>query len=135
MQAGDTAQLAGYTFTFRGVQSAPGPNFDAARATLDVTRDGRAIATLHPEKRFYVAQQMPMTESSIDIGPFRDVYVNLGDQLEDGAWVVGLFYKPFISWIWFGCTLMALGGIFAASDRRYRKLAARAAPAAARQTA
>jgi len=131
MMPGDTARLAGYTFTFRGVKDAPGPNYAAARATLEVTRGDTRIATLNPEKRFYPAQQMPMTEASIDIGPFRDVYVNLGDQLEDGAWVVGLFYRPFISWIWLGCTLMALGGVFAASDRRYRRLAEREVPAGA----
>ncbi|NMG75715.1 heme lyase CcmF/NrfE family subunit [Aromatoleum diolicum] len=137
MMPGDTAQLAGYTFTFRGVKDSPGANYAAARATLDVTRGDSKIATLNPEKRFYQAQQMPMTEASIDIGPFRDVYVNLGDQLEDGAWVVGLFYRPFISWIWLGCTLMALGGVFAAADRRYRRLAEREVPvgAAARQVA
>ncbi|NMG30713.1 heme lyase CcmF/NrfE family subunit [Aromatoleum evansii] len=136
MLAGDTAQLAGYTFTFRGVANAPGPNYAAARATIEVSRGGVTFATLTPEKRFYEAQGMPMTEASIDIGPLRDVYVNLGDQLEDGAWVVGLFYRPFISWIWLGCTLMALGGIFAAADRRYRRLAEREAPAgAARQVA
>ncbi|MCK0505957.1 heme lyase CcmF/NrfE family subunit [Aromatoleum anaerobium] len=135
MQPGQTAQLAGYTFTFRGVADAPGPNYDAARATIDVARSGIPVATLQPEKRFYVAQQMPMTEASIDIGPFRDVYVNLGDRLDDGSWVVGLFYKPFISWVWLGCLLMAVGGVFAASDRRYRRLAEREVPAgAARRT-
>ncbi|BAL22661.1 heme lyase CcmF/NrfE family subunit [Azoarcus sp. KH32C] len=131
MHPGDTAQLAGYTFSFRGIADAPGPNYAAARGTLDVTRDGHKVATLTPEKRVYLAQQMPMTEASIDIGLFRDVYVNLGEQLEDGAWVVGLFYRPFISWVWFGCIIMAIGGIFAAADRRYRRLAERAAPAAA----
>ncbi|HAG76871.1 MAG TPA: c-type cytochrome biogenesis protein CcmF, partial [Thauera sp.] len=59
------------------------------------------------------------------IGPFRDVYVSLGEQLQDGAWIVSLYYKPFISWIWLGCTLMGLGGLFAAADRRYRRLAER----------
>ncbi|NMG44694.1 heme lyase CcmF/NrfE family subunit [Aromatoleum toluvorans] len=135
MLPGDTAQLAGYTFTFRGAKEVSGPNYAAARATIDVTRGAAKVATLSPEKRFYQAQGMPMTEAAIDIGLFRDVYVNIGDQLDDGAWVVGLFYRPFISWIWFGCALMALGGIFAASDRRYRRLAEREAPAGARQAA
>ncbi len=131
MLPGQTAQLAGYTFTLRGVGEAPGPNFAAARATIDVSRGDMRIATLHPEKRFYHAQQMPMTEASLDIGPFRDVYVSLGEQLEDGAWIVSLFYKPFISWIWLGCILMGLGGVFAATDARYRRLAERSAPAGA----
>jgi len=133
MQNGQRAELAGYTFIFRGVQDADGPNYDAARATIDVTRDGRAIATLTPEKRMYLAQGMPMTEASIDIGPFRDVYVSLGEQIEDGTWIVSLYYKPFISWIWLGCILMGLGGVFAAADRRYRRLAARDATVAANQ--
>ena len=135
MRDGERAELAGYVFTFRGAVDVVGPNYDAARATIDVTRDGRAIATLNPEKRQYRAQGMPMTESSIDIGPFRDVYVSLGEQVEDGAWIVSLHFRPFIMWIWLGCILMGLGGIFAASDRRYRRLAERTAPAAAARQA
>ena len=135
MKDGQTARLAGYTFTFRGVVDAPGPNYLAARATIEVARGERQIATLTPEKRLYLAQQMPMTEASLDIGPFRDVYVSLGDELEDGSWIVSLYHKPFISWIWLGCTLMGVGGICAAADRRYRRLAERRVPAAATQSA
>ncbi len=133
MQAGQHAEVAGYTFTFRGAVDADGPNYDAERGIIEVTRNGRAVATLTPEKRLYWAQGMPMTEASIDIGPFRDVYVSLGEQLEDGAWIVSLYYKPFISWVWLGCLLMGLGGVFAAADRRYRRLAARDAAAGAGQ--
>ncbi len=133
MQPGQHAELAGYSFTFRAAVEADGPNYDAERGIIDVARDGRAIATLTPEKRLYWAQGMPMTEASIDIGPFRDVYVSLGEQLEDGAWIVSLYYKPFISWVWLGCLLMGLGGVFAAADRRYRRLAARDAAAGAGQ--
>ncbi|MCK2127825.1 heme lyase CcmF/NrfE family subunit [Thauera aromatica] len=133
MQPGQHAELAGYSFTFRAAVEADGPNYDAERGIIDVARDGRAIATLTPEKRLYWAQGMPMTEASIDIGPFRDVYVSLGEQLEDGAWIVSLYYKPFISWVWLGCLLMGLGGLFAAADRRYRRLAARDAAAGAGQ--
>ena len=131
MSAGQSAELAGYTFTFRGAEGVVGPNYDAARGVIDVSRNGRAIATLTPEKRLFRAQGMPMTEASIDVGPFRDVYVALGDQMESGAWIVSLHYRPFISWIWAGCILMMLGGIFAASDKRYRRLAERDAAAEA----
>ena len=131
MKPGERAELAGYSFVFRGVQDAPGPNYAAARATLELWRGERQIDTLHPEKRLYLAQQMPMTEASLDVGLFRDGYVSLGEAVDDDAWIVRLYHKPFISWIWLGCTLMALGGIFAAADRRYRRLAARQAPAAA----
>jgi cytochrome c-type biogenesis protein CcmF len=135
MQKGQTASLAAYTFRLDGIEDIDGPNYDAARARIEVFRGDRLIATLSPEKRFYRAQQMPMTEASIDIRLFRDVYVSLGEEVADGAWVVSLFYKPFISWIWFGCTLMGLGGIVAAADRRYRRLAERRAAVAASQQA
>ena len=135
MKEGQRAELAGYTFLFRGALDADGPNYDAARGIIELSRNGRALGTLTPEKRVYRAQGMPMTEASLDIGVFRDVYVSLGEQLPDGAWIVSLYYKPFISWIWMGCLLMALGGVFAASDRRYRRLAAREATAGAGQRA
>jgi cytochrome c-type biogenesis protein CcmF len=131
MHPGDRATLAGYTFRLEGVTDVPGPNYDAARATVVVHDGERPVATLTPEKRSYRAQGMPMTEASLDIGLFRDIYVALGAEVEDGAWLVSLYYKPFISWIWLGCTLMGLGGIFAAADRRYRRLAERRVVAAA----
>ncbi|HLW05497.1 MAG TPA: heme lyase CcmF/NrfE family subunit [Azoarcus sp.] len=130
MHDGQVAELAGYTFVFRGAVERDGPNYDAWQGQLEVLRGERVVTTLTPEKRVYRAQQMPMTEASIDVGPLRDVYVSLGDQIEDGAWIVSLHYRPFVSWIWAGCVLMALGGIFAAADRRYRKLAARDAAVA-----
>jgi cytochrome c-type biogenesis protein CcmF len=135
MHEGQRAELAGYTFVFRGAVEADGPNYDAARGIIELSRDGRALGMLTPEKRLYRAQGMPMTEASLDIGVFRDVYVSLGEQLADGAWIVSLYYKPFISWIWMGCLLMGLGGVFAASDRRYRRAAAREATAGAGQRA
>ena len=135
MKEGERVEFSGYTLLFRGVQDAPGPNFAAARANLELFRGDVDIGTLQPEKRIYLAQQMPMTEAALDVGLFRDVYVSLGEQLEDGSWIVSLHYKPFISWIWAGCVLMALGGILAAADRRYRRLAERRVPAAAVQAA
>jgi cytochrome c-type biogenesis protein CcmF len=111
-----------------------GPNYEAARATLDVHRGERLITVLTPEKRYYVASQMPMTQVALHIRPLRDLYVSLGDQLEDGSWLVSLHLKPFVSWIWAGCILMGLGGIFAAADRRYRRLAERTLPAGSTST-
>jgi cytochrome c-type biogenesis protein CcmF len=110
-------------FTFRGVENAPGPNYAAARATLEVSKDGVAVAVLHPEKRVYHASQMPMTESAIRYGLTGDLYVALGDPLQGAGWGVRLFHKPFAGWIWAGALLMALGGLLAALDRRYRRIA------------
>ncbi|HEB99560.1 MAG TPA: hypothetical protein ENJ05_08640, partial [Thiotrichales bacterium] len=87
---------------------------------MRVLRDGKEVAVLHPEKRIYRVQTMPMTEAAIDAGLLRDLYVALGEPLEGGAWAVRIYYKPFIRWIWLGALAMALGGTLAAADRRYR---------------
>ncbi|MEO7151190.1 MAG: heme lyase CcmF/NrfE family subunit [Burkholderiaceae bacterium] len=121
METGDTAEVAGYVYTFRGVRDVQGPNYVAARGLVEVTRNGRAVATMHPEKRTYRVQQNPMTEAAIDTGFTRDLYVSLGEAVDGGrAWIVRIYYKPFVDWIWGGCLVMALGGVLAASDRRYR---------------
>jgi cytochrome c-type biogenesis protein CcmF len=91
---------------------------------------------LHPEKRIYNAQQMPMTEAAISTGLFGDLYVSLGEPVSDGAWSVRVYHKPFVTWIWGGCIIMALGGFLALSDRRYRtakRRAPEALPAGAKQ--
>jgi cytochrome c-type biogenesis protein CcmF len=126
MEPGQTVELAGYTFRFAGIAEVEGPNYVAARATIEVTRNGAREKTLYPEKRVYSVQQMPMTEAAIDSGLTRDLYVALGEAVTPTAWVVRVQHKPFVDWIWFGCVIMAIGGIFAAADRRYR-VAARAA--------
>ena len=121
MEVGSQAMLAGHTVRFDAVNSREGPNYNAARATFTIERNGRHVATLHPEKRLYTATQMPMTESAIDRGFTRDLYISLGEPLDDGrAWAVRLYAKPFVNWIWGGCVLMALGGLIAVADRRYR---------------
>ena len=135
MEAGDIVELGGYTFRLDGVRDVQGPNYVAARAQIQVTRNGRPVTTLYPEKRIYTVQNMPMTEAAIDPGFTRDLYVSLGDSVSATAWIVRVQHKPFIDWIWGGCLLMALGGALAASDRRYRVAAKRQEPYAAAQAA
>jgi cytochrome c-type biogenesis protein CcmF len=138
MEVGSYAELAGYTFTFRGTTEHDGPNYRAARGTVEVSQNGKPVAVLHPEKRVYNASGMPMTEAGIDYGVLRDVYVSLGERLEDGAWTVKVYHKPFVDWLWGGAILLALGGALAASDRRYRiasRQASKAVAAAAGATA
>jgi len=125
MNIGDTVTLGSYTFRFEGVTEGRGPNYRSARGTFDVSKDGKSIEKLHPEKRMYQSSQMPMTEAAIDSGPFGDIYVSLGEPVDGGAWIARVYSKPFITWIWFGCILMALGGVLALSDRRYRAHARR----------
>lgn len=116
--------LAGYHFIFEGVETVPGPNYSANRGTVTVQRNGELVTVLHPEKRTYLVQTMPMTEADIDVTLFRDIYISLGEPLGDsGAWSVRIYHKPFIRWIWLGALLMALGGVLSALDVRYRRLA------------
>ena len=125
MSAGDSTTLAGYTFTLQTIGEIKGPNYIAARARIEVTRNGQFDRLMEPEKRIYNVQRMPMTEAAIDTGLFRDLYVALGEPIDQTTWIVRVQHKPLIDWIWWGCLLMAIGGGLAAADRRYR-IAARA---------
>ena len=117
---GETAQVGDYAIEFKSTQPVSGPNFQALRAEVLVTRAGKAVATLYPEKRMYAVRTSPMTEAGIDAGWSRDIFVALGDELGDGAWSVRLQYKPLVRFIWLGAIVMALGGLLAGTDRRYR---------------
>ncbi|MEK7361008.1 MAG: cytochrome c-type biogenesis CcmF C-terminal domain-containing protein, partial [Pseudomonadota bacterium] len=120
MEVGDTSQLAGYTFRLTAIDEVKGPNYLATRGTIEISRDGSRVTTLKPEKRLYTVQNMPMTEAAIDYGVTRHLYVALGEPIGPKVWIVRLYYKPFISWIWVGCLMMGFGGLLAAIDRRYR---------------
>ncbi len=122
MNVGDTLAAGGYEFRFNGVSQVAGPNYVSGMGSVTVHKDGRLVTELHPEKRVYNVSGMPLTEASIQPGLFRDLYVSLGEPIpeSDGAWAVRIYIKPFVDWIWAGCLMMALGGVLAISDRRYR---------------
>ena len=120
MEIGDTVTMNDYVYRFDGVIRVPGPNYTSNMGTVTVFRDGSEMRTLHPEKRIYTVQTMPMTEAAIHSNPLRDLYVSLGEPVGGGAWSVRVYFKPFVSWIWGGCAIMAFGGLFTLTDRRYR---------------
>ena len=114
--------MGGYQFVFKGVKQVTGPNYQASEGKLEVYRNEKFVTILQPQKRIYRVQRNPMTEAAIDAGVTRDLFVALGDPLSNsGAWSVRLYVKPYIRWIWFGALFMAIGGLLAASDRRYRQ--------------
>jgi len=117
---GGVASVNGYDFKLVGLREVEGPNYRAVQGDFEVAKGGRRVATMHPQKRVYRVQREPMTEAAIDSNPLRDLYVSMGEPVDGGAWIVRLQHKPFVTWIWGGCVLMALGGALAASDRRYR---------------
>jgi cytochrome c-type biogenesis protein CcmF len=129
MAPGNTVSIGGYTMRLERFEDIVGPNYTGVRGVMTVLKNGRERNVMYPEKRLYSVQQMPMTEAAIDTGFTRDLYVSLGEVVEGGAWIVRVYHKPFVDWIWGGAFLMAMGGLLSISDRRYRL-----ARAARRQT-
>ncbi len=119
-RVGESFEVGGYEITLAGVRRERGPNYETVMADMVVTRDGRPVARLNPEKRVYDASGMPTTEAALDSGLLRDVYLVIGDPQQGGGWAVRSYVKPFANWIWAGAIVMALGGVLSLSDRRYR---------------
>ncbi|MEI6066176.1 MAG: heme lyase CcmF/NrfE family subunit [Methylococcaceae bacterium] len=121
MAPSETIDMSGYIFEFKGVTQTKGPNYVAQQAFVTVSHDGKQVAQLEPQKRVYQVQTMPMTEAAIDAGLSRDLFVAIGEPLgNEGAWSLRIYYKAFIRWIWMGAVFMAVGGLCAACDKRYR---------------
>jgi len=125
MLPNESVEVSGYQIEFKGIKQVEGPNYSAEQGQLNIYKvnEGEAndfVTLLKPERRAYRVQTMGMTEAGIDGGLFRDVYVALGDPLDGGAWAIRVHYKPFVRWIWLGAIFMAIGGILAMMDKRYR---------------
>jgi len=120
MNVGDTATMAGYVLRFNGVKQVTGPNYTAVRGEVEMSRNGEFVRVMNPEKRSYTTTTESMTEPDIERRFTGDLYVQLGEPVSGGAWSMNIFYKPFVTWIWGGAALMALGGLLALTDRRYR---------------
>ncbi|MDI1351335.1 MAG: cytochrome c-type biogenesis CcmF C-terminal domain-containing protein, partial [bacterium] len=118
MSPGKSITMAGYSIEFIKQSVLNGPNYKGTQAEFKITHKHHA-KLIYPEKRVYNIGQMAMTESAIDVTPFRDIYVALGEPLSDNSWSVRIYYKPFIRWIWFGGFMILVGGFFALTDRRY----------------
>jgi cytochrome c-type biogenesis protein CcmF len=120
MGEGDSIDMSGYTFTLDELRDLKGPNYNGMEAVFEISRNGKVVASLNSQKRIYTVRNMPMTEAGIDGSLFRDLYVSMGEPLDNGDWSVRLYYRPFVRWLWFGAIFMGVGGIFAAFDKRYR---------------
>ena len=122
MTVGERTESAfSYSVSFDSIQAISGPNYQGQRGTFSLWKDGEFIAEMHPEKRRYHARSSQvMTEAAIDAGLMRDVFIALGEPVGKDAWAVRVHVKPFIRWIWLGALLMALGGLLAICDKRYR---------------
>lgn len=121
MKIGETVQLNEYDFTLTDVYALNGPNYGGQAAELEVYSAGEKVTHLHAEKRFYALQKTVMTEAAIHARLGRDLYVALGEELPGPSWALRVYVKPFVRWIWLGGLLMALGGLLALLDPRYRR--------------
>jgi cytochrome c-type biogenesis protein CcmF len=120
LSPGERFELRDYTFEFVSTRPVQGPNYQAIEAEVRVLRGARLVTVLHPQKRVYRVQQSPMTEAGIEAAWNRDLFVAMGEDLGDGAWSLRLQYKPMVRFIWLGALVMALGGLVAVTDRRFR---------------
>jgi cytochrome c-type biogenesis protein CcmF len=120
VQLGETFEVGSYEMVLEQVEDIEGPNFLSTMGTVSVSREGRDVTVLYPEKRVYPVARMPTTEAAIDYRVLRDIYVVLGDPQENGGYTVRSYIKPLTNWIWLGCILMSLGGLMSLFDRRYR---------------
>jgi cytochrome c-type biogenesis protein CcmF len=119
MNIGEVVNAGGYEFRLENLAQVRGPNYDAVRADIQVTKNGAFVTMLNPEKREFAAAQNVTSETAIDRSIFRDLYVSLGDQAGGGGWTVRVYHKPLVNWIWLGALLMAIGGGIAVTDKRY----------------
>ena len=122
MEAGDVYETSGYSFQFLGTKQVRGPNYMAEQGEFVVTKGDKEVARLFPQKREYSQRGSMMTEAAIDPGFTRDLYVSMGEPLDDigRAWAVRVYHKPFIRWVWLGAIFMTLAGLIAAGNKRYR---------------
>jgi len=134
LKPGESVTLQGYTFAFKSSREVEGPNYQAIESEVVVTEGDRHVATLHPQKRVYRVQRSPMTEAGIEVDWNRDLFVAMGEDLGAGAWSMRVQYKPMVRFIWFGALVMAIGGLIALADRRYRARPSEAEAAAKVQT-
>jgi cytochrome c-type biogenesis protein CcmF len=124
LRPGQSTEVAGFTFTMNSLRNVAGPNYQAVESEVTISRGGRELTKLYPQKRVYRVQKNAMTEAGIDGGWNRDLFVAMGEPLGDGAWSLRLQYKPMVRFIWLGALVIAIGGFIAVCDRRYRQRAA-----------
>lgn len=122
LSPGESYEMAGYRFEFDGVTRQKGPNYVANEGRFLISLSGavKHNIELKPQKRFYSSGN-PMTEAAINTTLKRDLYISLGEELEQGAWSVRLYLRSFVACIWLGAFIMALGGLISIADKRYRR--------------
>ena len=118
---GQEVTLGDYTFRFQGTENVDGPNYEAVRARIEVLHKGKPDSVLFPERRNYWVQQQSLAEAALGVGWSRDLLATMGEEVGRGAWSVRLQVRPLMRLLWLGAALMAIGGLIATLDKRYRR--------------
>lgn len=121
LHPGEQVKLGDYVFSFESVKDIDGPNYSSRQATVTVSRDGKLLSTLLPERRNYWVQQQSLAEASLGVSWTRDLLVTMGEELGNGAWSLRVQVRPLMRFVWLGAALMAFGGLLSTVDKRYRK--------------
>jgi cytochrome c-type biogenesis protein CcmF len=119
MGRGDSVTMGGYDFRFQGTTPTEGPNYNGLRGTVVVSRQGTPVTVMYPGKRNYWVQRSDTTEAAIEMHRGSNLFVALGDDLGAGKWSVRIQIRPLVNFVWLAAFIMAVGGMLAATDRRY----------------
>lgn len=118
VQPGNETRVGPYQFHFVTAKGISSSNYRGIQAEFTVSKNNRIITKLYPEKRIYTVREMVMSKADIHASLFRDLYIALGEPLENDYWSVRIYYKPFVRWIWFGGLIMIIGGLVGMFQRK-----------------
>ena len=114
---GDTTEVGPWKVRLASIEPVAGPNWTALEADMFASYDGGAPVEIRPQARSFWAPPQQTSESALVTRWNGQLYAVLGDQAEDGRWQLRLWWKPFVTLIWFGAGLVALGGLLALFGR------------------
>lgn len=121
MSIGESVTVGAYEFELMSIDDVMGPNYTSKQGIIALSGEGEITAYIHPEKRRYIPSGQVMTEAAISAGLSKDIYVAMGEEIDNGTWAMRIHIKPMVRFIWLGGLMMALGGLLAAWDKRYRR--------------
>jgi cytochrome c-type biogenesis protein CcmF len=120
LAVGESASVGGYTLRFNGVRPVEGPNYEGIAGAFTVSRGGKPVAVMVPQKRQFWVQHQVTSETAIRLDHGNNLLLALGEDLGAGRWSVRVQVRPLVSLVWLAALIMAIGAATAASDRRYR---------------
>ncbi len=120
VRLGDTMDLGPWRLALTKIEPRPNSNFDALVAQIQILDGNTAVAQIEPARRLFKTRAMTTSEAGIATLRMGQVYVTIAEQNADQSLDMRLYWKPYVSLIWLGGLVMALGGFLCLADRRLR---------------